>query len=107
MILNYHDALTFVVRKNLHDGVDRASTHGGSEHDQFHVCILLEERERSDSSIRLLKAFALSRATEPPPTFPFLDSQCQRAGLWRELPSCQRRRTARKVEPNGRRGRGV
>jgi len=52
MILNYHDALTFVVRKNLHDGVDRASTHGGSEHDQFHVCILLEERERSDSSIR-------------------------------------------------------
>ena len=54
MILNYHDALTFVVRKNLHDGVDRASTHGGSEHDQFHVCILLEERERSDSSIRLL-----------------------------------------------------
>jgi hypothetical protein len=35
-------------------------------------------------------------ATEPPPTFPFLESQCQRAALRHELLLCQRSNTARK-----------
>ncbi len=46
-------------------------------------------------------AFAIRDATEPPPTFPFLKSQCQRARLKHEFPSCQRRNTARKASPAG------
>jgi hypothetical protein len=36
-------------------------------------------------------------ATEPPPTFPFLESQCQRAALRHELLICQRSSAARKI----------
>jgi hypothetical protein len=36
-------------------------------------------------------------ATEPPPTFPFLESQCQRAALRHELLLCQRSSAARKI----------
>jgi hypothetical protein len=39
-----------------------------------------EERERSECSIGTAQACARA-ATEPPPTFPFLESQCQRAPL--------------------------
>jgi hypothetical protein len=40
-------------------------------------------------------------ATEPPPTFPFLESQCQRAAFWHELSLCQRSGAARKIVPAG------
>jgi len=53
MILNHHDALTFVVRKNLHDGVDRAASPWGTSNTiSFMFVFCFEERERSDSSIR-------------------------------------------------------
>ena len=51
----------------------------GIGRDQFHVCILLEERERSDGSIHYVQSFRFERDDKPPPTFPFLESQCQRA----------------------------
>ncbi len=40
-------------------------------------------------------------ATEPPPTFPFLESQCQRAAFQREFSFWQRSNTARKASPAG------
>lgn len=43
------------------------------------TCHLLEERERSECSIGYAQDLRPGQATEPPPTFPFLDSQCQRA----------------------------
>jgi len=44
---------------------------------------------------------------KPPPTFPFLESQCQRAPPEAKIHFRFRRNTARKTEPSGRRGRGV
>jgi len=49
-----------------------------------------------DSVVQSLSA--LNMATEPPPTFPFLESQCQRTRQRREISSCQRRNTARKTD---------
>ena len=50
----------------------------------------------------VLPANSRSRAaTEPPPTFPFLESQCQRAALRHELSLCQRSNAARKNVPAG------
>jgi hypothetical protein len=52
MILNHHDALTFVVRKNLHDGVDRAIGPWRTDNTiSFMSVFAFEERERSDGSI--------------------------------------------------------
>jgi len=69
-----------------------------------------EEREQFSVVARLVSGLASAWLAEPPPTFPFLESQCQRAVSKRELPFCQRRNAVRKVVPSGRRGavyRGV
>jgi hypothetical protein len=72
------------------------------------TCLTLQKkRERSDSSIQYAQDLRLEQATEPPPTFPFLESQCQRALFWREFSSCQENYAARKVIAYGRRGRGI
>ena len=63
--------------------------------------LLQKKRERSECSIQCAQGLRPGHATEPPPTFPFLESQCQRARRWRDLPSCQRRITARKAGPAG------
>src|SRR5215467_6976890 len=44
---------------------------------------------------------------EPPPTFPFLESQCQRAPTKGEFSFCSRWNAARKTRPAKRRGRGL
>src|SRR5579864_129107 len=71
----------------------------------------LEDRRPSDSCLVLLLKNASVRnarlvmpanfrsraATEPPPTFPFLESQCQRAALRHEISLCLRSKAARKT----------
>jgi hypothetical protein len=52
---------------------------------EFMSCLIAEERERSECSIGLPVSTHSRAATEPPPTFPFLESQCQRAALRHEL----------------------
>jgi len=71
--------------------------------------LILQSRQKNASLELDLEFARLSPdvAIKPPPTFPFLESQCQRAILGRELPSCQRSNTARKTVPSGRRGRGI
>jgi len=66
---------------------------------EFMSCLIAEERERSECSIGLPVRSYSRAATEPPPTFPFLESQCQRAALRHELLLCQRSKAARKNEP--------
>ena len=63
--------------------------------------VFAEERELRNGSIHLRIAFAIREATEPPPTFPFLESQCQRAAFRREFSFWQRSDTARKASPAG------
>ena len=63
--------------------------------------VFAEERELRNGSIHLRIAFAIREATEPPPTFPFLESQCQRAAFRREFSFWQRSNTARKASPAG------
>ena len=79
MILNHHDALTFVVRKNLHDGVDRIRPMG--DRTRSVSCLYFARRTRAFGWLEFItfKAFASNVTTKPPPTFPFLKSQCQRA----------------------------
>src|SRR5665213_2292374 len=72
--------------------------------------VMQEEREQFSVVARLVNGLSSAWLAEPPPTFPFLESQCQRAVSEHELSFCQRRNTARKVGPNERRGavyRGV
>jgi len=66
---------------------------------EFMSCLIAEERERSECSIGLPVSSYSRAATEPPPTFPFLESQCQRAALRHELSLCQRSKATRKNEP--------
>jgi len=63
--------------------------------------VFAEERELRNGSIHLRIAFAMRDATEPSPTFPFLESQCQRAAFRREFSFWQRSNTARKASPAG------
>ena len=68
--------------------------HGGRN------AFLLLSRQRNASLNRAqssLPGFTSGVAIEPPPTSPFLKSQCQRAAPRREQSVCQRRNTARKA----------
>ena len=72
---------------------------------------LAEEREQSTlCSIHYApKLIALDTRgkPKPPPTFPFLESQCQRARIQGEISFCQRWIAARKKCARERRGRGL
>jgi hypothetical protein len=68
--------------------------------------VFAEERELRNGSIHCahdagLTTETIREATEPPPTFPFLESQCQRAAFRREFSFWQRSDTARKASPAG------
>jgi hypothetical protein len=67
----------------------------------IHSCLVLLLKNASvrKCSIGLPVSSHSRAATEPPPTFPFLESQCQRAALRHELSLCQRSKAARKNEP--------
>jgi hypothetical protein len=66
--------------------------------------VFAEERELRNGSIHCahdagLTTETIREATEPPPTFPFLESQSQRAVFRREFSFWQRNNTARKATP--------
>src|SRR5260370_11519151 len=73
------------------------------------MCCLAEEREQSTFARFVCpKAHGLEAwQAEPPPTFPFLESQCQRAPTKGEFSFCSRWSAARKKRPAERRGRGL
>jgi hypothetical protein len=65
---------------------------------QIHVYVLLLKNASVRNARLVLPVSSRPRtATEPPPTFPFLESQCQRAALRHELLLYRRSKAARKV----------
>lgn len=58
MILNHHDALTFVVRNfNMTESIAPRPMEESDRDRLFHVLLLTEERERSDGSIHYAQGF--------------------------------------------------
>src|SRR5579862_1901069 len=61
------------------------------------LLLLLKNASVRNAGLVMPADFRPRTATEPPPTFPFLESQCQRAAFRHELLLCQRSNTARKT----------
>jgi hypothetical protein len=82
MILNNEAliALVALVRITHLTRFDRSGPVTGPETIE-HLCVMQEEREHSAYVARLVSGLASAWLAEPPPTFPFLESQCQRAAL--------------------------
>jgi hypothetical protein len=96
MILNTREALVVVRNQNMTESDEPPGPWRTRAPIRIHV-FFAEERERSECSIRFARGLTHEHATEPPPTFPFLESQCQRAALRHELLLCQRSNAARKI----------
>src|SRR6185437_7893255 len=63
-----------------------------------------EEREQFSVVARLVNGLSSAWLAEPPPTFPFLESQCQRAAKSVNFHSARDETPPARLRPNGRRG---
>jgi len=99
LILNHLKHFTFVVRKYLHDGVLAFRSRHRFETPE-HTCLSLQKNASFEMARFIVRMTCVIRdATEPSPTFPFLESQCQRAVFRREFSFWQRNNTACKASP--------